>query len=171
MGKQVKTYKIEKLRIEDIKPYPHNPRTHTREQIEKIARNIKEFGFYAPVVVDKDNVLIIGHARLEAMKLLGEEYIPAVRIEDLTEAQVRALRIADNRLTDLSGWDFYYLAQELSAIAEEIDATLTGFDASEIDHYVKVFDYHPDIKKSREEKAKKIKVKCPACGHEFEIEI
>ena len=88
--------KIEQLSVSEIKPYEKNAKKHPPEQVEHIANSIREFGWQQPLVIDKNNVLVIGHGRLLAAKKLGLEDVPVVRADDLTEAQIKALRLADN---------------------------------------------------------------------------
>ena len=122
---------IIQTQIDDLKPYAHNPKTHPAEQVEKIARSITEFGFLVPVLIDADNSIIAGHGRLLAARKLGIDKIPTIRVDHLTEAQIRAYRITDNRLTE-SPWDIGELQFEIDDLKlAEFDIDLTGF--SEID--------------------------------------
>ncbi|MEM7024094.1 MAG: DNA methyltransferase [Pseudomonadota bacterium] len=119
-----------------LKPRATNPRTHSRKQIRQIAESIKTFGFTNPVLLDARSGIIAGHGRVAAAELLGLEKVPTIRLEDLSEAQIRAYVIADNRLAELAGWDDQLLALELQGIAEldlEFDLTLTGLETPEID--------------------------------------
>src|SRR3990167_7672345 len=95
---------IENLEISKIKPYPKNAKKHPKSQIEKIANSIKKFGFNQPIVLEKNNEIVVGHGRYEAAKLLGLEDVPVVRIDNLSEEEVRAYRLADNKLNE-SEWD------------------------------------------------------------------
>ena len=97
--------KFEHIEINKLIPYENNARTHSAEQIEKIANSIKEFGFVNPVLIDKDYGIIAGHGRVEAGKLLNMKKVPCVWVEHLTEAQKKAYIIADNRLAEMAGWD------------------------------------------------------------------
>ena len=122
--------------ITDLKPDPRNPRTHSRTQINAIARSIETFGFNAPILVNKRNRIIAGHGRLEAMKLLGHTEIPVICLDHLTETEARAYMLADNKLTDRSTWDDIKVAtqlKELSELALEFDIEATGFEPPEID--------------------------------------
>ena len=119
---------IENIAIKDIKPYERNAKKHPEEQVEHIANSIKEFGWQQPLVIDKDNVLIIGHGRLMAAKKLGLDTVPVIRAEQLSEEQVAALRLADNK-TNESEWDFGILDGELDDIFD-IDMSEFGFDLS-----------------------------------------
>lgn len=118
--------------IDQLKPYAHNPKTHPPEQVEKIARSIEEFGFLVPILIDADNSIIAGHGRLMAARKLGLDEIPTIRVDHLTEAQIRAYRIADNRLTE-SSWDMELLESEIVTLQDmDFDLDLTGFDDIEL---------------------------------------
>ena len=119
---------IQQISINDLKPYPQNAKKHPSEQVEHIANSIREFGFQQPIVVDKDNVVVIGHGRLLAAKKLNMDSVPCVRADDLTDEQIKALRLADNK-TNESEWDFDLLDTELSDI--EIDMEQFGFEKEE----------------------------------------
>jgi len=119
-----------------LRPRAANPRTHSKKQIRQIADSIQRFGFINPVLIDRDNGIVAGHGRVEAARLLGLETVPTIRLEALSEAEIRAYVIADNRLAELAGWDREILALELQgllALDLELDVTLTGFDTPEID--------------------------------------
>ena len=124
--------KIEYLPVGSLKPYEKNAKKHPSEQIEHIANSIMEFGFRQPLVIDKDNVLVIGHGRLLAAKKLGLDTVPCVRADDLTDEQIKALRLADNK-TNESEWDFDLLGDELDDILK-IDMSMFGFDAETEDN-------------------------------------
>jgi DNA modification methylase len=119
-------YDIEFIKVNDLHPYEKNAKKHPQEQIDYIKNSIKQFGFRQNLVVDKDNVIIIGHGRLEAAKQLGLEYVPCIKAEDLTEDQIKALRLADNKVAE-SEWDFDLLDSELDDIFD-IDMSDFGFD-------------------------------------------
>ena len=121
---------IEILSIEDIVPYASNPKRHPQAQIEKIAASIEQYGWTLPLLIDAENVLIAGHGRLAAAKLLDIAEVPAIRLSNLSEAEVRAYRIADNRLTEEGQWDRANLVAELEALSlEGFDLQATGFDS------------------------------------------
>lgn len=120
--------KIEQISIKDIKPYEKNAKKHPAEQVEHIANSIREFGFRQPLVVDKDGVIVIGHGRFMAAKKLGMNEVPVVRADDLSEEQIKALRLADNK-TNESEWDIDLLDVELDEIID-IDMSEFGFDLS-----------------------------------------
>ena len=119
-----------------LRPRATNPRTHSKRQIRRIADSIERFGFRNPVLIDRAGGIVAGHGRVEAAKLLGIEKVPTIRLDDLTEAEVRAYVIADNRLAELAGWDREILANEFQGLLEldiELDLTITGFEMPEID--------------------------------------
>src|SRR5262245_49242696 len=122
---------VSAMLLDHIKPNPRNPRTHSKKQIRQIADCIQAIGFAAPVLIDETGVLLAGHGRLEAAKLLGLEKIPAVVIEGLSEARKRALLLADNRIAQSAGWDRERLADELTSLpeflaADGLDISVTG---------------------------------------------
>ena len=107
--------KIEYLPIKDLKPYERNAKKHDETQIKNVMESIKQFGFAQPLVVDKDNVLIIGHCRLIAAKRLKLKEVPVVRMDELTQEQVDKLRLLDNKLNE-SEWDFDLLAEDVPTL-------------------------------------------------------
>ena len=124
---------IEHRAVEDLIPYARNPRTHTPEQVAQIAASIVEFGWTNPILIGADNVIIAGHARLEAARKLGLSEVPVIILDHLTPAQRRALVIADNRLALNAGWDEEMLRLELEELREdEFDLDLLGFDEDEL---------------------------------------
>lgn len=128
--------RIEYKQLSSLRPYPTNARTHSRHQIRQIANSIVAFGFTNPILIDKNNTIIAGHGRLRAAELLGIEQVPTIRLEMLTESQIRAYVLADNKLALNAGWDKSILAiefEQLLAIDEEMDITVTGFEIPEID--------------------------------------
>ena len=129
--------------IGELKPYTRNARSHPRAQLERLAASIQEFGFLIPILADREDRIIAGHARIEAARLLGHATVPTIGIDHLSEAQIRAFRIADNRLAELASWDEHALALELQDLAElELDFSLdiTGFEHAEIDLLIETLD-------------------------------
>jgi DNA modification methylase len=115
-------------------PYAENARTHSDAQVAQIADSIAEFGFVNPVLVDAAGVLVAGHGRVMAAKRLGMAAVPAIRLLHLTEAQARALRLADNQIALNSGWDEALLAAELARVREDgFDLAQLGFDQAALD--------------------------------------
>ena len=114
----------------ELTPYHNNPRKNDGA-VDKVAASIKEFGFKVPIVIDKDGVIVAGHTRLRAAQKLGLEEVPCVVADDLTEEQIKAFRLADNKTAEFAEWDFDMLTAELQNI-NEIDYSQFGFDLSEI---------------------------------------
>lgn len=121
---------VKQIDVGLIKAYAKNAKKHPEEQIKAIANSIKEFGFRQPLVLDKNMEIIVGHGRLAAAKLLGMTTVPVVMADDLTEEQVKAFRLADNK-TNESDWDFGLLAEEISDLPG-LDLTDFGFNEAEI---------------------------------------
>ena len=132
-----KDYQYTKINIDEIKPYERNARIHSSKQIEQIMKAIKAFGFTNPLLIDDENNLIAGHGRLEAVKQLNIidfkdkpiKELPAIIITGLSEADKKALIIADNKIAENASWDYELLQaefQELEAINYDLD--LMGFD-------------------------------------------
>lgn len=111
--------------INEIRPYENNPRDN-KNAIPEVERSIREFGFKVPIVLTKDNVIVTGHTRYEAAKLIGMDKIPAIYADDLTEEQIKAFRLADNKVGEFSSWDFGKLEQELDGIDDEYFDELFG---------------------------------------------
>src|SRR5262249_48021142 len=131
--------RVEQRPVSALKPNPRNARVHTDKQKHQIARSINEFGFNNPVLIDGNDQIIAGHGRVEAAKLLGIDTIPTIRLEHLSEAQLRAYVIADNKLALNAGWDPEILAiefQNLAVLELPFDLEITGFDTAEIDQLV-----------------------------------
>jgi DNA modification methylase len=127
---------VEYLPISTLHPWPSNARTHSKKQIHQIANSIQEFGFTNPVLVDSDKVIVAGHGRVEAAKILGMLTVPTICLDHLSRQQKRALILADNRLALNAGWDPEILKiefQHLSVADLEFDLEITGFDSAEID--------------------------------------
>ena len=123
---------MELLEIEKIKPYERNPRKN--QDIDKVASSIKEFGFQQPIVLDKKNIIIVGHTRFLAAKKLGMKKVPCVIANKLTEAQAKAYRIADNRVAEESKWDNEKLSLELIELQKDnVDLDSLGFEREELD--------------------------------------
>ncbi len=122
------------MKVRDIIPYEKNPRNIPKEAVEKVAASIKEFGFRQPIVVDKDNVIIVGHTRLMAAKKLKMKEVPVVVAADLTEEQVKAYRLADNRTNEFSEWDADQLFDELQSLLDlDYDMEPFGFSTRFLD--------------------------------------
>ena len=116
---------IEK-KLKDIKPYEKNPRKND-SAVDAVTNSIREFGFKVPVVIDKDGVIVCGHTRYKAAKKLGLKAVPCVIADDLTDEQIKAYRLADNKVSELAEWDIDLLGEELDGIFD-IDMSDFGFD-------------------------------------------
>ncbi len=124
--------KIRMQRLDKLIPYPTNPKAHPPDQIQMIAASIEEFGFLVPIVIDSQGVIVAGHGRYEAAKYLGMDRIPTISAGNLTPEQIRAFRIADNRVAE-SDWIEEALQQELRDLhAAGFDIELTGFTLEDI---------------------------------------
>jgi len=122
---------------EKLIPYSNNPKSHPSEQIDKIASSIKSYGFIQPIVTDKDNEVIIGHGRLKAAKKLGLSEVPVIKHEELTESEIKALRLADNRIAE-TDWEAEKLAVELEQLTEsdDFEELIHGFNEDELSEYL-----------------------------------
>lgn len=121
--------KIIDVKIKDLKPYERNPRNN-KEAVDYVANSIKEFGFKVPIVIDKDNVIVCGHTRFYACKKLKIDTVPCVMADDLTDEQIKAYRLADNKVSEIATWDFDLLNDELSDLVD-FDMSAFGFDLGE----------------------------------------
>ena len=125
--------KVQDISIDLLKEYENNPR-HNEKAVEAVAESIKQFGFKVPIVIDKDTVIIAGHTRAKAARLLGLEVVPCIIADDLTPEQIKAFRLADNKTGELAEWDFEKLEKELEELtAFDVDMSLFGFDESIFD--------------------------------------
>ena len=158
--------KIEYLSTDELIPYANNPRNND-EAVDYVANSIRQFGFKVPIIIDKDKNRVAGHTRLKAAKKLGIKEVPCIIADDLTEQQIDAFRLADNKVSEIASWNFDKLEMELESITDidmsEFNFNLDGgntFDESQLDE---LFADAPE----KEKKPKMIK--CPHCGQEFEV--
>ena len=130
--------KIDYIDIALLKPYKRNAKIHTKKQIAKIIQSMKTFGVVTPILVNKDYEVIAGHGRLEALKELGYSKVPIIMLEHLSENQVKAYRLADNKIAQDATYDEELLKIELKEliISNEVVITDTGFDIADIDEIV-----------------------------------
>lgn len=127
---------VSEVEIDSVIPYINNPRNN-EAAIDKVAGSIAEFGWQQPIVIDHDNVVIVGHTRLLAARKLGLARVPVVIADHLSPAQVKAYRIADNRVHEDSSWDVSMLAVELEDLdTGEIDLSVLGFEPDELERYL-----------------------------------
>ena len=120
---------VQEIKLKDIKPYEKNPRKND-DAGPYVAESIKQFGFKVPIVIGKDNVIVCGHTRYKAAQKLGLKTVPCVIADDLTEEQIKAYRLADNKVSELAEWNIDLLGEELDEIFD-IDMSDFGFDLSE----------------------------------------
>lgn len=121
--------------VDDLKPYANNAKRHSAEQVKALAESIKQFGFTSPVLIDEANGIVAGHGRVQAAKTLGMDFVPCVRLTNLTEVQRKAYILADNRLAEIGGgWDTDLLRNELRAIESEMPdlAQAAGWSDNEL---------------------------------------
>ena len=123
--------KVQEMNIDEVKPYENNPRVNDKS-VDDVAKSIKEFGWQQPSVVDKDNVIIVGHTRWKAAKKLGMKKVPVVVASNLTPEQVKAYRLADNKVSEESIWDNKKLLDELDELNKIDENVFTGFSESDI---------------------------------------
>ena len=161
-----------KLSVADLVPYARNSRTHSPQQVDKIAASIREFGFLNPIIVDGRNGIVAGHGRVMAAQKLGLSELPVIDASHLSEAQKRAYVIADNRLALDAGWDNEMLKIELQDLeADGFDLSLTGFEIGEL---TALFD-DPNFAAGTEDDQGKLDqldpkiVQCPHCGQDFDL--
>lgn len=151
---------IHEIDVKDIKQYENNARKNDKA-VALVAESIENYGFKVPVIVDQNNVLVAGHTRLKAALQLGLEKIPAIIADDLTEEQIKAYRLADNKTAELSTWDFDKLEQELEAIDDAHIWELFNQDKySDIEEY----DGEIDLNEFDDEE---FEYECPECGFKF----
>lgn len=157
--------KIVYKKLSEIKPYKNNARKHDKKQIEQLANSIEKLGFRGVILIDKNNTVIAGHGRCLAAKKAGLKEIPCIYVDDLSEDQIKALRLIDNKVAEASEWDFDLVDIELESISDlNFDMSDFGFDDL----------YEPKVTKKKVEfeaiqSSEKIKTehKCPRCGYEW----
>lgn len=148
---------IVEKKLHELKPYENNPRKND-EAVEYVANSIKEFGFKQPIVIDNNGVIVAGHTRYRAAQQLKLKTVPCVIADDLTEEQIKAYRLADNKTAEIAGWDFPLLDMELADISMDMEQFgFKDFDHSDID------DFFKDAEEVEKEEQPHI-ITCPHCG-------
>lgn len=156
--------KIVYRKPEELLEYDNNPRNN-EEAVGKVAESIRQFGFKVPILIDQNNIIIAGHTRKLAAEELGLTQIPCICVEDLSEQQVKAFRLADNKVAEFSSWDPDKLTDELADIMD-IDMTVFDFPDMALDELdVKDEDFLQDTEIVKDRTPKTIV--CPHCGKEF----
>ena len=155
--------KIVNKNISDIKPYENNPRINV-DSVDKVANSIKEFGYRVPIIIDKNNVIVAGHTRLLAAEKLGITEIPCIVADDLTEQQINAFRLVDNKTTEFSDWDYEKLKAELYAL--DMDLSEYGFEKIS-EEFKEALDNTSKELSSDEYNDDNFECTCPRCGFKF----
>lgn len=145
-------------KIEELKPYENNPR-HNDDAVKYVANSIKEFGFKVPIIVDKNNVIVAGHTRYKASLELGLKEVPCIVADDLNENQIKAFRLADNKVSEKASWDYELLDEELDDILN-INMDDFGFEKLDID-----WDNVDDLTSSNYDEPSHNMLECPKCHH------
>lgn len=159
---------IVKKKISELKEYANNPRIND-DAVAFVANSIAEFGFKVPIVLDKDNVIVCGHTRFKAAKLLKLKTVPCVVATDLTEEQIKAFRLVDNKTQELAEWDWNIIFEELDLI-KEIDMNKMGFeeflndDKGELKERKIGMGEEIDLDSFADEEFNTV---CPCCGFRF----
>ena len=154
---------VEMMNIEDVIPYKSNPRNNA-EAVHYVKKSIEKFGFKVPIVIDKHNIIVAGHTRHKASLELGLKKVPVIKADDLTDEQVTAFRIADNKVSEFSEWNFSELKTELSKI-NDIDMSDFGVRDIESEFYDSEDVPDPDALLDDYEEPEKKQCRCPECGH------
>ena len=177
--------KVIEVKTSSLTPYENNPRNN-EAAVDSVAASIEQFGFRVPLVIDRDNVVVAGHTRLLAAQKLGLKKVPCIVADDLSEAQIKAYRLVDNKVAEASSWDWDKLDEELAALAEfpdeefDVDMSAFGFNVPGLDDEAgggdisDFFEAAPDTPAAstgeHEAAGKKTQlVTCPHCGEVFEI--
>jgi site-specific DNA-methyltransferase (adenine-specific) len=170
MGKnQVKEWQVEWLDVAALTPYAKNPRKNDNT-VPYLKNSIQRFGFKVPLVIGKDGTVVTGHTRLKAALELGMNRVPCVRADDLTDEQIKAFRLVDNKIQELSGWDFTALEEEFAALGDAFDMGDFGFTDDTGTPSDDFFE-DSDESKDKDEEPKTKTVICPHCGGTVEVEI
>lgn len=145
--------------IDEIREYENNPRFND-DAVQFVAKSIQDFGFKVPVIIDVNNVIVAGHTRVKAARQLGMTSVPCIVVDDLTDEQIRAFRLADNKVSEVSEWDFEKLELEMDDL--DFDWDELGFCFSDDEE---LFDDAPEPLSSVYQEPEIAKIKCPKCGH------
>ena len=161
--------KIIECNPKDLKPYPNNPRIND-DAIDKVVESIKNFGFKQPIVVDGNMTVVVGHTRLKAAKYLKMDTVPVIVAEDLTDEQIKAYRLADNKVAEFAEWDMELLGDELKDILSG-ENIFTGFDDFETQSILLGFEETEESLEDYEPpKEDGIKLAtCPECHYKAEM--
>lgn len=135
------------VKIDELKEYENNPRNND-DAVRAVENSIKEFGFKVPIVIDENNVIVAGHTRIKACRNLGIEVVPCIVADDLTEEQIKAFRLVDNKTSELAEWDFNKLNAELYELSLDMTQFEFEIDDLDIDDFGDDFELPDDDKPS-----------------------
>ena len=147
----MKQLEIKYMSVNDIKPYKNNPRINEKA-IPYVMNSIKEFGFKNPIIIDKNNIIICGHTRLESAKRLKYTEVPVIYADDLSDEQIKAFRLADNKVSEIAEWDLELLDDELSEI--DLDMEQFGFELKSVEEEQEVVEDDYEVELPKEPKTK-----------------
>lgn len=163
---KINVFNVVMKKVEDLLPYARNMKLHPPWQVKKIAMSIEQYGFIVPLVVDGKGEIIAGHGRLLAAKELNMEIVPCICVDHLTPEQVRAFRIADNKVSE-SEWDAELLEEEMKSLfAEKFNLDFTGFDTEELSD---ILSNVIVIEDQSEPKSNLQWNECPKCGYKWKL--
>ena len=152
-------------KLGELIPYENNPRIND-EAVKYVAESIKQFGWKVPMVIDENNIIVSGHTRYKAAQELGIEEVPCIIADDLTEEQIKAFRLADNKVGEIAQWDMGKLELEL----EELDFDMGDFGFIELAD-LDVDNFFEDAEpKAEEEPEEEKEIQCPHCGMFFKVD-
>lgn len=149
--------------VEELVPYENNPRIND-EAVKYVSESIKQFGWKVPIVIDENNTIVTGHTRLKAAKELGMTEVPCIVADDLSDEQIKAFRLADNKVGEIAQWDMAKLEMEL----EDIDIDMGDFGFIELAD-LDVDGFFEDAEPKEEEEKEEKEVQCPHCGMFFKV--
>lgn len=156
---------IYQINVSELTPYDKNPRLNDAA-VPKVAESIQQFGFKVPLVIDSNNVIVAGHTRFKAALQLGLDSVPCIVADDLSPAQIKAFRLADNKVSEFAEWDFTALNEELEAL-QDFDMQDFGFMAlADIE-----WDDVPELSESTYDEPKKKQLQCPECQHVADVKL
>jgi ParB-like chromosome segregation protein Spo0J len=164
MVERAQNMQIINRKIEELVPYENNPRNNDTA-VKYVAESIRSFGFKIPMVIDSENVIVCGHTRYKAAKELGMTEVPCIVADDLTEEQIKAFRLADNKVGEIATWDMEALNAEL----EELELDMSGFGFVEVSD-IDIDNFFEDAEPKATEDEEPKEIKCPHCGLYFTVD-
>lgn len=151
---------IQNIKLENLKPYEKNPRKND-EAVQYVAESIKQFGFKVPIIIDKNNIIVAGHTRFKAAEQLELKEVPCIVADDLTDEQIKAFRLADNKVSEKSEWDFELLDEELKDI---IDINMEDLGFLNINDDIE-WENVDDLDEEKYDEPHHRMLECPKCHH------